>query len=97
MKLDISSALFTSGGVDFCPVLGLKSLAFDSQGQMIYCCDAQASDSVIGSLSEHSLAELLSKRVEVTQSIQKERILRITRGQMGEGFNTCTFCAEYFQ
>lgn len=51
---------------------------------------------VIGSLENYSLGELIAKKLETSYKLQLHRMERIDNGQLGEGFNNCTFCNSYF-
>lgn len=61
LKIHTTSALYTRGGVEFCFVLSLNKLAFNAKGEMLFCCDAQQPVSMIGSLRDHALENLMAK------------------------------------
>lgn len=96
IRLDITSALYTAGGINFCPVLNLRSLAFGASGEMLFCCDARGEGAVLGELSVTPLDELLARWLDASARLQQQRAKRISQGQMGEGFDTCAFCAQFF-
>ena len=94
LKLGTTSALYTRGGVEFCSVLSLRKLAFNANGEMILCCDAQEDNAVIGSLRDFTLEDLMSKWLDIANAAKQERLQRIKNGQMGAGFDTCVFCTQ---
>jgi MoaA/NifB/PqqE/SkfB family radical SAM enzyme len=96
IKIETTSALYTKGGVYFCGLLSLYGLSVNANGEVTFCCDTQQENSAIGSLQEHSLSELIQKRLELSARIQKQRVEHIRTGNIGEHFDTCGFCNEYF-
>lgn len=96
IEIDTVSSLYTRGGVNFCRILNLHELTFNSLGELIFCCDTIENGSAIGSLQKHSFAELVKLWLVQSANLQAQRAERITRGNMGTGFDTCTFCNAYF-
>ena len=96
--LDIrtASALYTKGGINFCNILNIKSIAVNTAGELIFCCDTIENGAVIGSLHEQSLITLLQRKIEYSAKLQAQRASRIASGKLGEGFDTCAFCNHYF-
>ena len=94
IKVNTASALHTRGGVNFCDTLNMKKLYFNSHGEMIFCCDTDHSDSIIGSLYEYSLKELMGVWLEKSMQLQKRRLEVISQSSMGEWFDTCGFCNQ---
>ncbi len=95
LKLRSTSALYTRGGVEFCSVLSLRKLAFNANGEMILCCDAQQDNAVIGSLRDFTLEDIMAKCLDMSNAIRHKRLDRIRSGQMGAGFDTCAFCTNF--
>jgi len=50
---------------------------------------------VIGSLRENALDVILKKWLAVSTKLQEERIERIHKGTMGDGFDSCAFCNHF--
>jgi organic radical activating enzyme len=96
IKIDFTSALYTAGGIWFCGLLSLYGLSVNSRGEVTFCCDTQQNKSIIGSLREKPLSELIRERVEISSILQKQRISRIVEGNLEEGFDTCAFCNSFF-
>lgn len=96
LKILTASALYTSGGVNFCSVLNLKNLAVNSAGDLIFCCDTIENGAIIGSLNDNPLANLIQMFLEQSAKLQSQRAEWIANGTMGEGFDTCAFCNQYF-
>jgi MoaA/NifB/PqqE/SkfB family radical SAM enzyme len=86
------SALYTHGGVNFCNVLNLRELTFNSNGDLIFCCDTIKSGTVIGSLQDHPFKDLIQKWLAQSSKLQVQRTERIASGYIGERFDTCAFC-----
>jgi MoaA/NifB/PqqE/SkfB family radical SAM enzyme len=86
------SSLITHGGVSFCDNLNSSEISFNPSGEMIFCCDTIANGAVIGSLYEYSFSELLNIRLEKSHFLQAKRIGCIAIGDIGEKFDTCSFC-----
>ena len=96
IPLNTTSALYTSGGVNFCSVLDLYSLNFNPRGEMIFCCDTSGYGAVVGDLAKLPLKDLIESWLDRANEIRIQRTRRIAQGQMGEGFDNCTFCNVYF-
>lgn len=94
--IHVMSSLHTRGGVNFCNNLNMRELPFNSRGELIFCCDTIDNGAVIGSLREHSLAELIKLWLEQSNNIQAKRAESIAHGNMGEKFDTCAFCNTHF-
>lgn len=94
IKVNTASALHTRGGVNFCDTLNMKKLYFNEHGEMIFCCDTDQPDSVIGSLYGYSLRTLMNMWLEKSMQLQKVRLEMISNGNMGEWFDTCGFCNQ---
>ena len=90
------SSLYTPGGVHFCRNLAAREATFDAHGEMLFCCDLIASEQSVGSLREHSLAELLEKWLGLSARLQQQRVKQIAQGDMPAGFDGCAFCSEFF-
>jgi sulfatase maturation enzyme AslB (radical SAM superfamily) len=86
------SSLHTQGGVNFCNILNLSELTFNSLGELIFCCDTIENGAVLDSLRELSFAELINHWLERSRRLQAQRTERIAVGNMGEKFDTCLFC-----
>ena len=97
INLPIRSSLYTRGGVHFCANLGLRELSFNAHGDLLFCCDMAEDQGIIGSLHTHTLDELIEKWLQTSSDLQVYRMKRITSGRMGEGFDTCAFCDQYFR
>lgn len=95
-RLHITSSLYTGGGVDFCVSLHLHELIFNSHGELIFCCDTIENGAEIGSLCNQSLASLIKLWLKQSEKIQTARAEYIAAGKMGEKFDTCAFCNEFF-
>jgi MoaA/NifB/PqqE/SkfB family radical SAM enzyme len=96
VEIRTTSSLYQQGGIDFCSSLAMNTLTVNPQGEIIFCCDTPQREAVIGSLRELTLAELMSEWLEASGRLQTERVRRISTGKMGEGFDTCAFCNNYF-
>ena len=98
-QIDLNSRTFSGlhsrGGVNFCNILNLRELAFNSQGEVMFCCDTINHGAVIGSLANYSVSELIQIWLEHSFELQKLRTRQIASGQMGSGFDTCLFCEKY--
>jgi MoaA/NifB/PqqE/SkfB family radical SAM enzyme len=97
-KFDVRtlSSLHTRGGVNFCGNLNMHELTFNSRGELIFCCDTTENGAVTGSLREHSFSALIKQWLEQSNALQVQRAEDIATGNMGEKFDTCTFCNAYF-
>jgi MoaA/NifB/PqqE/SkfB family radical SAM enzyme len=96
IPLNVASALYTFGGVNFCSVLNLRSLYFNPRGEMIFCCDTSGYGAVVGDLAKLPLKDLIESWLDRANEIRLQRTRRIAQGQMGEGFDNCNFCNQYF-
>jgi MoaA/NifB/PqqE/SkfB family radical SAM enzyme len=96
IEINTVSSLFTRGGVNFCRILNLQELTFNPLGELIFCCDTIENGAAIGSLHEHSFAELVKLWLAQSASLQVQRAERIATGNMGNGFDTCAFCNACF-
>ena len=96
LNIKTASALYTKGGVNFCPVLSLNTANFNPNGEMIFCCDVDEDGDIIGSLREQSFAQLLQQWLKVSAELQTKRVQMISEGKMIEGFDTCAFCSHFF-
>ena len=96
VSVKTASALYTKGGVSFCPVLTLNNANFNPSGEMIFCCDIDQEGGIIGSLEEYSFAQLLQLWLKKSDELQAKRVEMISTGKMIEGFDTCAFCTHYF-
>jgi MoaA/NifB/PqqE/SkfB family radical SAM enzyme len=96
IEIRTASALHTKGGINFCNALNLKSLAVNSDGELIFCCDTIENGAVIGSLNDQNLLTLIQKELEYSTQLQSQRASQIADGNMREGFDTCAFCNQYF-
>lgn len=96
IEFKTSSALHTRGGVNFCPVLNLSDLTISPRGNVDFCCDVHQPSGAIGSLYENSLSELIQTWLEKSAALQRQRVKQISSGAMGERFDTCAFCNDYF-
>jgi MoaA/NifB/PqqE/SkfB family radical SAM enzyme len=97
LEIKTTSSLYLPGGINFCDILNLYHLTFSPKGELNFCCDVNQPNGIIGSLYEHSLAALIKKWLEQSAQLQSNRVKRITSGRLGEGFNTCAFCNDYFK
>lgn len=97
-KIDVQtvSSLHTRGGVNFCNVLNLRELTFNSRGELIFCCDTTENGAAIDSLREYSFSELVKRWLEQSNALQAQRAERIATGNMGDKFDTCAFCNSFF-
>jgi MoaA/NifB/PqqE/SkfB family radical SAM enzyme len=91
-----TSSLYTRGGVNFCNNYNLVELTINTNGDLIFCCDTVEGGAVTGSLREHSLAVLIEMWLEQANTLRHERVKHIANGAMGDGFDTCNFCNQYF-
>jgi MoaA/NifB/PqqE/SkfB family radical SAM enzyme len=96
IKIDTTSALFTHGGVYYCGLLSFLGLSVNSNGELTFCCDTHQGNSMIGSLREHSLSELLQAWIDYSAKIQQQRAEQIVKGSMEDLFDTCAFCNRFF-
>jgi MoaA/NifB/PqqE/SkfB family radical SAM enzyme len=96
IEIDTVSSLYTRGGLNFCRILNLQELTFNSLGELIFCCDTIENGAAIGSLHEHSFAELVKLWLTQSANVQIQRTEQIARGNMGNGFDTCAFCNAYY-
>jgi MoaA/NifB/PqqE/SkfB family radical SAM enzyme len=96
LNVQTISSLYTRGGVNFFHNLSFNELVFNSLGEMIFCCDTIANGAGIGSLFDHSMTELVELWLEKSKALQMERAKQIAAGAMGEKFDTCAFCNQYF-
>lgn len=96
LQIRVVSGLLASGGVHFCNALSLVQLAFTAKGELAFCCDTEESDALIGSLIEQPLSALITTWLHRSADLQAYRVKCIAAGQIGEGFNTCVFCNDYF-
>jgi MoaA/NifB/PqqE/SkfB family radical SAM enzyme len=90
------SSLHACGGVSFCGNLAMRELAFEPSGEMRFCCDTTGRGAIVGSLFDQPLSKLIEAWLRIATDLQIERARCIAAGQMGEGFDTCTFCNEHF-
>jgi MoaA/NifB/PqqE/SkfB family radical SAM enzyme len=90
------SALYTRGGVNFCNILNLHELTFNSRGELIFCCDTIENGAVIGSLNGQSFSSLVQEWLAQSSALQQQRVKIITSGNLGQGFDTCAFCNNHF-
>ena len=97
VELKVTSSLHTRGGINFCGVLSLSELTISPRGNVDFCCDIHQTESVMGSLSDNNLLELIKKWLENSKKLQQARAGYIATGAIGEGFDTCAFCNTYFQ
>lgn len=86
------SSLYTRGGVNFCGILNLHELVFNSRGQLAFCCDTIQEGAVIGSLLEQPFSELIELWLEQSATLQSVRTKQIAIGNISAGFDTCAFC-----
>lgn len=96
IKVSTTSSLYTRGGVNFCDVLNLREIAFNPQGEMIFCCDTTENGTVIGSLREYPLKALIQRWLELSAQLQSKRAEEIATGNFGKGFDTCSYCNRFF-
>jgi|CXWL01.1.fsa_nt_gi MoaA/NifB/PqqE/SkfB family radical SAM enzyme len=96
IEIRTASALHTKGGINFCNALNMKTLAVNSDGELIFCCDTIENGAVIGSLHDENLLPLVQKELEYSAKLQTQRASQIADGNMREGFDTCAFCNQYF-
>lgn len=96
IEVRTASALHTRGGINFCNELNMKSLAVNSDGELIFCCDTIENGAVIGSLRDQPLSTLIQTELEYSARLQSQRASQIASGNMGEGFDTCAYCNQYF-
>ena len=94
-KVSTTSSLYTRGGVNFCDVLNLREIAFNPQGEMIFCCDTTENGAVIGSLRKFPLKELIQRWLELSANLQAKRTEEIATGNLVEGFDTCSYCNHF--
>jgi len=94
-----SSSLYAGSGIRGCDVFDFHTLNFNARGEMIFCCDIneEGMAEVLGRLGEQSLVELIGRWLRTAAELQTEPTRRIARGEMGEGFDTCAFCNQYFR
>ncbi len=97
LELQTVSSLHTRGGVNFCNILNLCELAFNSRGELIFCCDTTENGAVIGALREFSLAHLIKRWLVQSSHLQAKRAEWIAAGKMGEKFDTCRFCNNFLK
>jgi hypothetical protein len=71
-------------------------LPFNTRGELLFCCDLDGADATIGSIREHSLAELVGMWVDECARLKHRRLDIITGGQIPPKFDTCTFCISHF-
>lgn len=96
VRVRIASSLHTRGGVDFCNALHLHQMMFNAKGELIFCCDCQKDEAVIGSFKTESLPSLIDRWLKISYELQSRRAQMISQGQMANGFDTCTFCNQHF-
>lgn len=97
VRIDTTSSLYRKGGVHFCGLLSLNSLSINSKGELTFCCDTQQDYSIIGSLRDWPLYELIQGWIEYSAKIQQRRTEQIYHGTFEENFDTCAFCNNYFK
>ena len=95
-KLYTSSSLHTKGGINFCRILDSQKISINPLGEMIFCCNNEKNKGIIGSLYDYSLTELITKFISISSDMKISRAKRISSGKMGEGFDSCFYCKEYF-
>lgn len=95
VKIRTISSLYTRGGVNFCGILNLYELSFNSRGQLIFCCGTINEGAVIGSLLEHPFSKLVDLWLEQSATLQRDRAKDISMGNMSVGFDTCGFCNQH--
>jgi pyruvate-formate lyase-activating enzyme len=88
------SSLHTPGGVHFCRNLSLRELAFNAQGELVYCCDLAQGAGTAGSLLYEPLAALVERWLDWSHGLQRQRAQDIACGRMPEGFDQCQYCGE---
>lgn len=86
------SSLYTRGGVNFCGILNMHELVFNSRGQLAFCCDTIQEGAVIGSLLEQPFSELIELWLKQSAALQSVRAKQIATGNISAGFDTCAFC-----
>jgi hypothetical protein len=94
-----SNSLYAGSGIRGCDVFDFRTLNFSARGEMVFCCDIneEGTAAVLGRLGEQPLAELIGRWLRTSADLQTERTRRIASGEMGEGFDTCAFCNQYFR
>ena len=90
------SSLHTRGGVNFCNVLNLRELTFNSRGELIFCCDTTENGAATGSLREYTFFALVKRWLKQSNALQAQCAERIVAGNIGEKFDTCAFCNSFF-
>jgi len=96
VELKTSSALYTRGGVNFCQVLNLSNITISPRGNFDFCCDVHQPKGAIGSLRDNSFSKLVQTWLKNSARLQNKRAEQIASGMMGERFDTCAFCNDYF-
>jgi len=89
-------ALYTKGGIYFCSYLSAQAISVLSNGDINFCCDIASEKSVVGSLNEFPLVELIQRKLRLSAELQIFRSKCINTGEMGDFFDTCAFCNSYF-
>ena len=97
VKIKIMTSLYAFGGIIFCPSLAIHTLTVNWKGEVTFCCDVQQNISVIGSLRNSSVSELIQSWLLYSTKLQINRTKLIEEGKMGEKFDTCAFCNNYFE
>ncbi len=95
-NINTMSCLYTRGGVNFCNVLNFRTLTFNSRGELIFCCDTTENGAVMGSLAKQPFSSLAQEWLSQSSALQRERARRIANGTLGQGFDNCAFCNDYF-
>ena len=90
------SSLTTQGGVVFCKVLNMNQLTFNARGELVFCCDTSGHGAAMGSLYTNSFSALMENWIKKSEEIKIHRTRCISTGNIPYGFNTCTYCNDYF-
>ena len=95
VNINVTTSLYSRGGVNFCGAFNLSEFTFNSNGKLILCCDTIESGFGIGSLKKFSLNELIQMWLAESARLQSHRTEKIASGIISEGFDTCGFCNQY--
>jgi hypothetical protein len=76
IPLQVTSALYTPGGINFCSVLDLHSLDFNPRGELIFCCDTGGCGTLVGKLAEFPLKYLIESWLNQANEMRIQRSRR---------------------
>jgi MoaA/NifB/PqqE/SkfB family radical SAM enzyme len=91
-----ATSLYNAGGIHFCTILNLRAITFNPLGELLFCCNTDKTRTNLGSLKDNNLSELLLNWIKISERLKMDRLEKISVGEMGPGFDTCSYCRQFF-